>query len=174
MFEKIREIFSKDNLLNQAFQECYDMLDTCKEMCEKSVHYLRSPQATKPDFDIYKMDRNVNKFERSVRKKVLTLVLDLCLNLSPNFRFATNLDDFVRCIVTESRPRLEQRYSNAMPNYAPKGLSQLSLTCSNVVPTRPQIVSSSGLRVPSPATCYNFDNTILPRVPCNTKSKMVD
>lgn len=72
MFRKLKELFSSDSLLNQAFENCSQMLQECRDMCEKSIHALRYTESNLLEFDIYKMDKSVNHFERSVRRKILT------------------------------------------------------------------------------------------------------
>lgn len=75
MLEKIRSFFVKDNLLDQAYRDCYQALDDCRVMCEKSIHALRKTESTELEFDIYKMDKQVNRFEQQVRRRVLTHIV---------------------------------------------------------------------------------------------------
>ena len=72
MFGKILDIFRRENLLKQAYDLSYDMLEIILQMYKASVDFLRKEDVKELNFDIYGYDKKVNKFEREVRKKVLT------------------------------------------------------------------------------------------------------
>ncbi|HLS28432.1 MAG TPA: PhoU domain-containing protein [Opitutales bacterium] len=72
MWKTIRSLFHKDDLYTQALHESYTMLDMDLEMFEASVEALRrSPDSDVP-IDIYEMDKQINAYEREVRRKVMT------------------------------------------------------------------------------------------------------
>tara|TARA_B100001029_G_C15053921_1_gene452881 strand:- start:1690 stop:2310 length:621 start_codon:yes stop_codon:yes gene_type:complete len=56
----------------QALEECHEMLDIDLEMFQESIHVLRNQDDSKSKIDIAKTDIKINKFERSVRRKVMT------------------------------------------------------------------------------------------------------
>ena len=72
MFRKILDLFKKDNLLNQALNESYVMLDIDREMFVESVRSLRKRDTSELRFDFRERDLTINEYEREVRKKVLT------------------------------------------------------------------------------------------------------
>ena len=72
MWKKLIELFKKDNLFEQAYQEASKMLDTDAAMYEASVDALRHSDTAEVKFDIYDADKGVNRSERDVRKKVMT------------------------------------------------------------------------------------------------------
>ena len=71
MWKKIISVFKKDNLYQQAFDEACEMLETDGKMYVASVESLRHSDTAKIDLDIYGLDKEVNRSERDVRKKVM-------------------------------------------------------------------------------------------------------
>lgn len=72
MFQFLRELFSADNLLEQAFDASAEMLREDYTMFEESVRSLRRSESSELKFDIYAADKKINKYEREVRRMVLT------------------------------------------------------------------------------------------------------
>lgn len=72
MFKKISELLSQKSLLDVSTDECTEMLKLDLKMFTEARETLRKREDNKINIDIYKMDRKVNKLERSVRKKILT------------------------------------------------------------------------------------------------------
>jgi phosphate transport system protein len=72
MFRDILKLLSKDNLMEQALQECHEMADICHEMVVASVESLRRRDDASVDVDVLAMDKQLNSFERDVRRKVMT------------------------------------------------------------------------------------------------------
>jgi phosphate transport system protein len=62
----------KDDLYTQALKESHQMLDIDLKMFEASVESLRRVDDGEIPMDIYAMDKEVNRFEREVRRKVMT------------------------------------------------------------------------------------------------------
>jgi phosphate transport system protein len=62
----------KDDLYTQALRESHQMLDIDLKMFEASVESLRRVDDGAIPLDIYAMDKEVNRFEREVRRKVMT------------------------------------------------------------------------------------------------------
>lgn len=72
MFEKFKELFSSENLLEAAYRTTLKMLEFDYDMYEASRKVLRESDTDKLPFDIKKTDRKINKYEREVRRNVLT------------------------------------------------------------------------------------------------------
>jgi len=66
----IFKVFNSDDLLNQALLDCYKMLDLTKKMFNESIDNLRYDKSS--EIDIYLMDKEINEFERVVRRKIMT------------------------------------------------------------------------------------------------------
>ena len=72
MFKQIFNLFKSDSLYVQALEECHEMLDIDLMMFQESIHVLRNKDNSESAIDIAKTDIKINKFERSVRRKVMT------------------------------------------------------------------------------------------------------
>jgi len=72
MWKEILAIFNKDNLLDQAYKRSYEMLDITHMMFQEARVSLREREDNKMREQIYDQDIAVNKFEREVRRKVLS------------------------------------------------------------------------------------------------------
>jgi phosphate uptake regulator len=72
MWKNVLNLFKKDNLYVQALQECYTMLDLDWAMYQASVKSLRESDTNEVGIDIYATDKEINAYERDVRKKVMT------------------------------------------------------------------------------------------------------
>ena len=72
MFKKFRELFSSENLLDTAFNTTLKMLEFDNKMYLASKETLREKNNAELSFDIRKTDRKINKYEREVRRNVLT------------------------------------------------------------------------------------------------------
>ena len=71
MWKNIIGVFQKDNLYQQAFDEACEMMDTNGKMYAASVESLRQSDTAEIKIDIYALDKEINKAERDVRKKVM-------------------------------------------------------------------------------------------------------
>ena len=97
MWKKLIELFKKDNLFEQAYQEASKMLDTDAAMYEASVNALRHSDTAEVKFDIYGADKDVNRSERDVRKKVMThLVVSGGTNLASGLSLVSVVVDIER------------------------------------------------------------------------------
>ena len=97
MWKKLIELFKKDNLFEQACQEASKMLDTDAAMYEASVDALRHSDTAEVKFDIYGADKDVNRSERDVRKKVMThLVVSGGTNLASGLSLVSVVVDIER------------------------------------------------------------------------------
>ena len=72
MWKTLIGAFKKDNLYQQALAEACEMLETDGRMFEASVESLRRSDTADIAVDIYKLDKEINRSERDVRKKVMT------------------------------------------------------------------------------------------------------
>ncbi len=72
MFKKFKELFSSESLLDEAFNTTLKMLEFDHKMFLASKETLRCEDTAELPFDIHQTDRRINKFERQVRRNVLT------------------------------------------------------------------------------------------------------
>ena len=72
MWKNLITMFRKDNLYLQALDEAHTMLDIDWKMFQASVKSLRESDTGEIDVDIYAEDKQINAYERDVRKKVMT------------------------------------------------------------------------------------------------------
>jgi phosphate uptake regulator len=72
MFEKFKELFKSEDLLDSALQTTVTMLEFDYKMFEASRHTLRETDNARLPFDLKKTDRKINKYEREVRRNVVT------------------------------------------------------------------------------------------------------
>ena len=72
MWKTLIGAFKKHNLYQQALAEACEMLETDGRMFEASVESLRRSDTADIAVDIYKLDKEINRSERDVRKKVMT------------------------------------------------------------------------------------------------------
>jgi len=72
MWKSLLHLFKEEDLYTQALENSYQMLDMDLAMYEASVESLRHSDTTEIAIDIYKMDKQINAYERDVRKKVMT------------------------------------------------------------------------------------------------------
>jgi len=72
MFENFIKLFSKQNLLDQSYETTVTMLKSDLEMFRATMDVLRNEETAELPFDIYQKDKEINRFEREVRKNVLT------------------------------------------------------------------------------------------------------
>ena len=71
MWKEIISVFQKDNLYQQAFDESCEMMETSGKMYAASVESLRQSDTAEIKIDIYALDKEINKSERDVRKKIM-------------------------------------------------------------------------------------------------------
>lgn len=97
MFNKFKELFSSENLLDIAFETTLTMLEYDHQMYDASVNILRKTINEELPFDIKQMDRKINKYEREVRRKVLThLTIAGTQNLVPGLALVSIVIDVER------------------------------------------------------------------------------
>ncbi|MDW7682340.1 MAG: PhoU domain-containing protein [bacterium] len=72
MLKELQQIFRRKGLIEQSIDDCIEMLNNDWEMFTESVKSLRESDTADISLDIEAKDIQINKFEREVRKKVLT------------------------------------------------------------------------------------------------------
>ncbi len=72
IFKELFAIFKKDTLLDRAYQRSYEMVDLTYEMFLEAKTTLRDTDVGQLDINIYDQDIAVNKFQREVRRNVLS------------------------------------------------------------------------------------------------------
>jgi len=72
MWKNLLHLFRQDNLYTQALRESYVMLDLDLTIFDSSVRALRHSDSSEVEIDIERIDREINRYERDVRRKVLT------------------------------------------------------------------------------------------------------
>lgn len=72
LFQDILKIWRSDDLLSQAWNDSYEMLQLSREFFVQSVKALREQKDNKPIKALKKRDREINAYQRNVRRKILT------------------------------------------------------------------------------------------------------
>ncbi|MEJ2544760.1 MAG: PhoU domain-containing protein [Calditrichaceae bacterium] len=72
MWEEILKLWKADNLLDQAWQTSHEMVEITNEMFLESIKALREEDHKEVDKTIRSKDKKINKYEREVRRQVLT------------------------------------------------------------------------------------------------------
>ncbi|MCI0496426.1 PhoU domain-containing protein, partial [candidate division KSB1 bacterium] len=72
MLKELQKIFQRKGLMEQALDASLEMLRDDWEMYREAVKSLRESDTAEIAIDIMEKDRRINKYEREVRKKVLT------------------------------------------------------------------------------------------------------
>lgn len=97
MFKRFKKIFSNESLLDAAYRTTLLMLQYDYQMFEASTHALRSTSSAELPFDVRRMDRRINKYEREVRRNVLThLTVAGTRNLAPGLALVSIVIDVER------------------------------------------------------------------------------
>jgi phosphate uptake regulator len=72
MFKSLLEIFRKESLIDQAIADTARMIGEDRFMFEEAVRSLRHSDTADVAFDFVQKDKMINKFQREVRRKVIT------------------------------------------------------------------------------------------------------
>jgi len=97
MFHKFRELFSSESLLDEAYNTTVTMIEFDQKMYLASRDTLRDLDTAELPFDVKKTDRRINKFEREVRRNVLThLTVSGMTNLVPGLVLVSIVIDVER------------------------------------------------------------------------------
>lgn len=83
-FREIYEIWRRDNSLNLALKESYEMLEETHGMFREAVNLLRDVATAEMTLNIYEADRSINAYQIQVRRRVLKyLAVSGMANLVP-------------------------------------------------------------------------------------------
>lgn len=97
MYKKFIELFGKENLLDHAMAITVRMLRSDLEMFKASMNSLRKRDDSKLPFNIYEKDKEINEFEREVRRNVLThLTISGIHNIVPGLALVSIVIDVER------------------------------------------------------------------------------
>ena len=72
MFDRVISLWKSEDLLSQAWEESFQMMVLSNEMFSAAIKYLRRGEKIKTLKSLKKRDREINEFQKSVRKKVVT------------------------------------------------------------------------------------------------------
>ena len=72
MFDKVITLWKSEDLLSQAWEESFKMMVLSNKMFNAAIKYLRRGEKIKTLKNLKKRDREINEFQKSVRKKVVT------------------------------------------------------------------------------------------------------
>ena len=72
MFDRVISLWKSEDLLSQAWEESFQMMVLSNEMFSAAIRYLRRGEEIKTLKNLKKRDREINEFQKSVRKKVVT------------------------------------------------------------------------------------------------------
>jgi phosphate transport system protein len=110
MIKGFLDIIRKENPLQQAQQEAFEMLMTCSAMFDEAVCRLRNSEMANEDYDIRAEDKAVNKLERDIRRKIVSHLtvghvehIDTGLALSSTIIDMERLGDYTKNVYDLSR-----------------------------------------------------------------------
>ncbi len=72
MWKQLISLWKSENLLEEAWEQSYEMLEIDQEMFLEGIRVLRETENQEVNLEIRKKDKIVNKYEREVRQKALT------------------------------------------------------------------------------------------------------
>lgn len=107
MFKELQKLFQRKGLVEQALEESYQMLEIDWDMFKAAKKSLRESESAEVEIDVDETDIQINKFERDVRKKVLTHLavhdasdLNISLILINIINDIERIGDYTKNIVT--------------------------------------------------------------------------
>ena len=72
VLDRVISLWKSEDLLSQAWEESFEMMVLSNEMFSAAIRYLRRGEKIKTLKNLKKRDREINEFQKSVRKKVVT------------------------------------------------------------------------------------------------------
>jgi len=72
MWKELINAWRSHSLLDEAWRESFEMLEIDRRMFREAVRVLRGSDEEEVNADIRKLDKKVNRYEREVRRKVMT------------------------------------------------------------------------------------------------------
>ncbi len=97
MWQELKNLWSSDNLMADAWTQSYDMIEMDREMFRDAVDALWQKETESFQKAIVKKDKLINKMERVVRREVLThLAVQGPTNLAAGLVLSTIIVDIER------------------------------------------------------------------------------
>jgi len=72
MLKEIKQLWKSDTLLDEAWEQTFKMLEIDEEMFLEATRSLRESDDAEVNLEVRRKDKQVNAFERDVRRKVMT------------------------------------------------------------------------------------------------------
>lgn len=86
------EMFKRESLCDQAFKASLFMLKSDREMFQEAIKSLRERDTNEMKIDIYAKDKEINRFEREVRRLMVT---HLAVSSNPDINLALILTSII-------------------------------------------------------------------------------
>lgn len=97
MWKELKNIWTSDDLLNESWNMSYEAIKLDKEMFDDAVESLWGQKTKKTQKLIFKKDKLINKYERDIRRKVIThLSVQGGTSLAPGLVLSTVIIDIER------------------------------------------------------------------------------
>lgn len=97
MWKELKNLWTSDNLLKEAWDMSYEAIKLDREMFDDAVESLWGNPTKKTQKLIYKKDKLINKYERDIRRKVIThLSVQGGIHLAPGLVLSTVIIDVER------------------------------------------------------------------------------
>ena len=71
-FKEILNLWKSENLLSQAWDETSEMMELSHQMFEEAIYNMREGVKRKKLIKLKKRDKEINNYQKEVRKKVIT------------------------------------------------------------------------------------------------------
>jgi len=97
MWQELKELWSQDNLLNEAWDMTYEAIDIDAQMFKDGIDTLWGENKQAIQKLIFKKDKLINKYERDIRRKVIThLAVQGNESIAPGLVLSTVIVDVER------------------------------------------------------------------------------
>lgn len=97
MWKELRNLWTSDDLLNEAWNMSYEAIKLDQEMFNDAIDSLWGNRTKKTQKLIFKKDKLINKYERDIRRKVIThLTVQGATSLAPGLVLSTVIVDIER------------------------------------------------------------------------------
>ncbi len=145
MWKEIRNLWTSDNLLSEAWNLTYEAINIDAEMFNDATDVLWGDNEKAIQKLIFKKDKLINKYERDIRRKVITHLtvqghhsLAAGLVLSTIVVDVERIGDYIKNIVdlTEMHPALLQGNDNK------KTLKDIEINIKNMFKNAPECIES--------------------------------
>lgn len=97
MWKELKQLWTTDDLLNEAWEMSYEAISLDHEMFTEAVESLWGNRTKKTQKLIFKKDKLINKYEREIRRKVVThLSIQGGISVPPGMVLTTVIIDIER------------------------------------------------------------------------------